>query len=41
MVEKLQAANRSKVGKVIGRLDDHTLRMLARALMITLSLAEE
>ncbi|WP_309085243.1 type II toxin-antitoxin system PemK/MazF family toxin [Chelativorans sp.] len=41
MVDKLQAANRSKIGDVIGRLDDQTLRKLARSLMITLSLADE
>jgi mRNA interferase MazF len=41
MVEKLQAANRSKIGKVIGRLDDRTLRKLARSLMFTLSLIDE
>src|SRR5688572_8723941 len=38
MVEKLQAANRSKIGKVIGRLDDSTMRQLARSLMISLAL---
>jgi mRNA interferase MazF len=41
MVEKLQAANRSRIGKVIGRLDDQTLRKLSRSLVIALSLTEE
>lgn len=41
MVEKLQAANRSKIGKVVGHLDEQTLRQLARSLMLTLSLVEE
>jgi mRNA-degrading endonuclease toxin of MazEF toxin-antitoxin module len=40
MVEKLQAANRSKIGKVIGRLEDATMRQLARSLMISLGLTE-
>jgi mRNA interferase MazF len=40
MVEKLQAANKSKIGQVIGRLDSQTLRKLARALAITLSLTD-
>lgn len=41
MVEKLQAANRSRIGKVIGRLDKQTLRKLARSLMFTLSLTDD
>lgn len=41
MVEKLQAANRSKIDKVVGRLDDQTLRKLARSLLFTLSLIDE
>lgn len=41
MVEKLQAANKSKVGQVIGRLDEPTLMKLARALVISLGLAQE
>ena len=41
MVEKLQAANKSKVGQVIGHLDKLTLRKLARALVISLGLAQE
>jgi mRNA interferase MazF len=41
MVEKLQAANRTRNGDVIGRLDDHTLRKLARSLTIALGLTEE
>lgn len=41
MVEKLQAANRTRIGDVIGRLDDHTLRKLARSLTIALGLTEE
>ncbi|GGE23949.1 mRNA interferase PemK [Aureimonas endophytica] len=40
MVDKLQAANRSKIGQIIGRLDDDNLRRLARSLTITLGLAE-
>ena len=41
MVEKLQAANRSRIGKVIRRLDKQTLRTLARSLMFTLSLTDD
>ena len=41
MVEKLQAANKSKVGKIIGRFDEQTMQKLARSLMISLALAEE
>jgi mRNA interferase MazF len=41
MVEKLQSANRSRIGQVIGRLDDQTLRKLARSTMITLGLTDE
>ena len=40
MVEKLQAANKSKIGKVIGRFDDLTMRRLARSLGISLGLTE-
>ena len=40
MVEKLQAANHSKIGQVIGRFDGDTLRRLARALALTLGLTE-
>jgi mRNA interferase MazF len=40
MVEKVQAANRSKIGQVIGRLDEATMRQLARALIISLGLSE-
>ena len=40
MVEKLQAANCSKVGKVIGRLDEDTMRDLARSMIIALGLTE-
>ena len=40
MVEKVQAANRSRIGQVIGRLDDATMRELARSLMISLGLTE-
>lgn len=40
MVEKLQAANKSKIGQVVGRLDSHSLEKLARALAITLSLTD-
>jgi mRNA interferase MazF len=41
MVHKLQAANQSRIGKAIGRLDEQTLRNLARSLTITLALTEE
>ena len=40
MVEKLQAANRTRIAEVIGRLDDLTLRKLARSLTIALGLTE-
>ena len=40
MVEKLQAANKSKIGQVVGRLDSYTLAKLARALATTLSLTD-
>lgn len=40
MVEKLQAANRTRIDKVIGHLDDQTLRKLARALTLSLGLTE-
>ena len=40
MVEKLQAANRTRISEVIGRLDDLTLRKLARSLTIALGLTE-
>jgi hypothetical protein len=40
MVEKLQAANRIRIAQVIGRLDDLTLRKLARSLTIALGLTE-
>jgi mRNA interferase MazF len=40
MVEKLQAANKSKLGNVIGRMDDQTMRKLGRSLLITLGLAD-
>ncbi len=40
MVEKLQAANKSKIGQVIGRLDSQTMQKLGRALAITLSLTD-
>ena len=38
MIEKLQAANKSKIGKVIGRLDDQTMERLAQSLTIALNL---
>ena len=41
MVEKLQAANKGKVGKISGRFDEQTMQKLARSLMISLALAEE
>jgi mRNA interferase MazF len=41
MVEKLQSANRSRIGQVIGHLDDETLRKLARSIMIALGLTDE
>ena len=40
MVEKLQAANRTRISEVIGRLDDLTLRKPARSLTIALGLTE-
>ena len=40
MVEKLQAANRTRIAEVIGLLDDLTLRKLARSLTIALGLTE-
>jgi mRNA interferase MazF len=40
MVEKLQAANKSKVGQIIGHMDDLTMRRLERALMLSLGLAQ-
>lgn len=39
MVEKLQAANKSKVGPVIGDMDHETMLKLSRALAISLGLA--
>jgi len=41
MVEKLQAANKSKVGQVIGRVDDDTMRRLASALTVSLGLTQD
>lgn len=41
MVEKLQSANRSRIGQVIGHLDDVTLGQLARSIMIALGLTDE
>ena len=41
MVEKLQAANKSRIGQVIGHLDDLSMRRLERALMISLGLAQD
>ncbi|MBN9039308.1 MAG: type II toxin-antitoxin system PemK/MazF family toxin [Rhizobiales bacterium] len=40
MVEKLQAANKSKLGNVIGRMDNQTMQKLGRSLLITLGLAD-
>jgi len=40
MVEKLQAANKSKLANVIGRMDDQTMRKLGRSLLIALGLAD-
>ena len=40
MVEKLNSANRSKIGSVIGRLNDVDMRRLSRSLIVTLGLAE-
>lgn len=40
MVEKLQAANKSKLGNVIGRMDNQTMQKLGRSLLITLALAD-
>lgn len=41
MVEKLQAANKSRVGQIIGRFDEQTMQKLARSLMFSLGLAQE
>ena len=41
MIEKVQAANRSKVGKVIGRLNEQDLSRLARSLTVALGLANQ
>ena len=38
MVEKLQAANRSKIDQVVGHLDEATMRELSRSIMISLDL---
>ena len=40
MVEKLQSANRSRVGQVIGRMDDITMNRLARSMTIVLGLID-
>ena len=40
MVEKLQAANHSRLGQHVGHLDDDTMRRLAQALTVTLGLTE-
>jgi mRNA interferase MazF len=40
MTEKLQAANKSKIGRVIGRLEDSAMRQLARSMAISLGLTE-
>ncbi len=40
MVEKLQAANKSKLGNVIGRMDNQAMQKLGRSLLITLGLAD-
>lgn len=39
MVEKIQAANKSKVGQVIGHMDHEIMLKLSRALAISLGLA--
>jgi len=41
MIEKLQAANKSKIGKVIGQLDGGTMGQLARSLALSLGLIEK
>ncbi len=41
MVEKLQSANHSKVGEVLGRLSAADMRRLARAVAIVLGLTVE
>ncbi|MBC8129932.1 MAG: type II toxin-antitoxin system PemK/MazF family toxin [Rhizobiaceae bacterium] len=40
MVEKLQAANKSKVGQIIGRLDEAAMQQLVRSLTIALGMTE-
>lgn len=40
MVDKLMAVRRSRIGKVIGRLDDETMLGLNRALAFVAGLAE-
>lgn len=40
MIEKLQAANKSKIGKVIGQPDEIAMTRLARSLTISLGLTE-
>ena len=41
MVEKVQAANKSKVAQIIGQMDEATMRKLAGALMASLGLTQD
>lgn len=41
MVEKLQATNKSRVGQIVGRLDEADMLKLARAMMISLGLTQQ
>ena len=41
MVEKLQAANKSRVGQIVGRLNEADMLKLARAMMISLGLSQQ
>ena len=41
MIEKLQAANKSKVGQVIGHMDEATMQKRAGALMASLGLTQD
>lgn len=40
MVDKIQSANRSRIGEAIGRMDDDTMNHLARSLTIVLGLVD-
>ncbi len=40
MVEKVQSANKSRIGQIIGHLEEEAMQQLARALTITLGIAQ-